>query len=253
MSSLTVIILTKNSENEVVNRIENVLFAQNILIIDDNSQDRAVEVIRNMNNPKVEVSVHALNGNFSAQRNFALQKVNTDWALFIDIDEHVSDGLKKEIFSSIQDVRYNGFFIRRVDLMWGKKLKHGEVGNISLLRLGRVGFGKWKGKVHEKWMIKGSTASLDNELLHYPHPKISEFLEEVSAYSTLRAQELQSRGVKVSILQIIMYPGVKFILNYILKRGYKDGLVGFLVAMMMSFHSFLVRAKLYLLQQHSQK
>ncbi|MFN4212849.1 MAG: hypothetical protein ACK4FL_02720, partial [Microgenomates group bacterium] len=47
------------------------------------------------------------------------------------------------------------------------------------------------------------------------------------------------------IFEIIFYPLGKFILNYFIYLGFLDGPAGFAYAFLMSFHSFLVRAKLY--------
>ena len=70
---------------------------------------------------------------------------------------------------------------------------------------------------------------------------------EINYYTDLRAQELLNNGVKVKIYHIVLYPIAKFILNYIFKLGFLDGLEGLIFAILMSFHSFLVRAKLWIL------
>ncbi len=135
--------------------------------------------------------------------------------------------------------------------MWGRMLKHGEVGNIILLRLAKKGTGKWEGPVHEQWKISGKTELLKNPLDHYPHPTISEFLSEINYYTDLRAEELYKKKVKSTWLSVITYPKTKFILNFFFKRGFQDGLPGLVFAIMMSLHSFLVRSKLWLLWHRS--
>ena len=131
--------------------------------------------------------------------------------------------------------------------MWGKALKHGEAGHMKLLRLARKNTGKWKGKVHEAWMVKGKIGELKNFIMHYPHNSIKEFLAEVDTYTAIRAEELYSKNVQVRWWDVILYPNMKFVRNYILQLGYLDGTAGFVHATMMSFHSFLVRGKLWLL------
>lgn len=133
--------------------------------------------------------------------------------------------------------------------MWGKELRYGEMGNIKLLRLAKKNAGEWKGKVHEKWFVEGKIAQLQNPLTHFPHQSMTEFLQEINFYTGLRAKELYERGIKVPWWSIIVYPKGKFLINYFIKRGFLDGLEGFIFAIMMSFHSFLVRGKLWLLWQ----
>lgn len=245
---LTAIVLTKNEENTIADCIESLLFCDQILIVDDESADRTVDVIKNLNNPRVHVRVHPLDNDFAKQRNFALTQAVGDWILFVDADERVSEELASEIKNIInQESAHEGYYIKRDDYLWGEKMQKGETGNIKLLRLVRKGAGKWMGKVHETLRVSGSTYILANPLMHYPHQNLSEFLREVNTYSTFRAEELFEKKVRTNLFFIIAYPKIKFIKNYFVLSGYKDGVPGFIHAVVMSFHSFLVRAKLYLL------
>lgn len=133
----------------------------------------------------------------------------------------------------------------------GKKILHGEVGEVRIVRLAKKDSGKWHGKVHEEWEVKGALGELLNPLIHTPHQSVKEFVTDVDVYSTLREQELLEQGGSANFVSIILYPAGKFLQNYFLRRGYKDGLPGFMYAMIMSFHSFLVRGKLYLEKSNS--
>ena len=124
-------------------------------------------------------------------------------------------------------------------------MTHGELSQVKLLRLAKKDDGKWHGKVHETLKVIGETGELAQPLLHVPHQNIKEFVSDIDEYSTLRAEELMEKGVSSSVFQVICFPLGKFIQNYIVRQGYKDGIPGMLYALMMSFHSFLVRAKLY--------
>ena len=155
-----------------------------------------------------------------------------------EIEENLSD-----------DTIFAGFLIPRVDFLWGKKLKYGETGNIKLLRLFDKRKGELKGKVHESWVTENAVGRLVNAIYHYPHPTISEFLREINFYTDLRAEELYSQGKKTNAFFIILYPTGKFILNYFIKLGILDGVEGLIHATLMSFHSFLVRGKLFTLWQ----
>ena len=171
--------------------------------------------------------------------------------LFIDADERVSSALWYEIMATINTPfdNYSGFYLKRRDVMWGKELRHGETGNIKLLRLARKDAGKWQGRVHEVWKIKGKTATLNNPLSHFPHQSVAEFLREINHYTDIRANELFEKKIAVYWWEILLYPKAKFLFNYIFRGGFLDGLQGLVFALMMSFHSFLVRSKLWLLRQ----
>lgn len=241
-SSLSIVVLTHNDESKIVDCLDGLGFADELIIIDDNSHDRTVELAKQFTD---KIFVRELNKNFSNQRNFALNNVHSTWGLFVDSDELVSDALRNEILEAIKQKEVSGFYIKRFDYVWGKKMTHGELSQVRLLRLAKKEDGKWHGKVHETWKVIGKTEELTQPLFHVPHQNIREFVSDVDEYSTLRAEELREKGVKASFFHVICYPLAKFIQNYVLRQGYKDGIPGMLYALMMSFHSFLVRAKLY--------
>lgn len=254
MLGISVIILTKNEENNILDCLESIREAGEIIVVDDYSEDRTREIIKNFDN-KIKILKHKFNNDFSEQRNFGLNHARFEWILFIDADERVSEALASEIFQPKADGpmihNVDGFYIKRRDVMWGRELKFGESGNIKLLRLARKNAGKWVGRVHEAWAVGGRVEELENDLIHYPHQTIREFLREISLYSSIRARELHEKRVKVSALDVIFYPKAKFFLNYFVKLGFFDGLPGLIVALMMSLHSFLVRGKLWLLQNEN--
>jgi len=247
---ISVVILTKNEEKNIADCLQSLSWCDETIVIDDNSTDKTVEIAKKAG---AKVYSHPLQNDFSQQRNYGLEKTRNEWVLFVDADERVSSALWYEMMQYTNDPinNYVGFYIKRTDYMWGKELKYGEIGNIKLLRLAKRDAGKWEGKVHEVWKVHGKTLVLNKILRHYPHQSISEFLHEINFYTTLRAAELHRKGVKSYWWTILLYTKGKFILNYIIRGGMFDGLPGLIVALIMSFHSFLVRSKLWLLNQNS--
>jgi glycosyltransferase involved in cell wall biosynthesis len=245
---ISAVVLTKNEEKNIENCLDSLSWCDEIVLIDDNSTDKTVDIAKKKG---AKVFDRSMNHNFSTQRNFGLQKAKGDWVLFVDADERVSSALWYEIMQrtneSFNDV--SGFYIKRVDTMWGKVLAYGETGNIKLLRLAKKDAGKWEGRVHETWKIEGNKATLKNVLDHFPHATVESFLREINYYTDLRSEELYEKKVKSNWFTIIVYPFSKFVLNYIIKRGFLDGLAGLVFALLMSLHSFLVRSKLWLLWQ----
>lgn len=256
---ISAVVLTRNEDRNIKECLKSVAWCDETIVIDDYSDDKTVDIAKSLG---ALVFQRKLDGNFAAQRNFGSEKAKGEWVLFIDADERVSKELVEEIKSRCANLFHSrgenvpaprewldGFYIQRHDVVWNKKLKHGEAGNIKLLRLAKRGSGKWKRRVHETWDIKGPFKTLKNPLLHYPHQTISEFLGDINNYSTLHAQENMKEGKRSSILKIMFYPKLKFLQNWILKGGFFDSGPGFVAALMMSFHSFLAWSKLWLLQR----
>lgn len=242
---LSVIILTHNSARTIADTLASVHFADEIIVVDDNSTDETSVIVKK--NPAVRFVPHQLKDDFAAQRNFGLQLAKHEWVLYIDSDEVVPQDLAQEIIVSMDTSDFSGFRLRRHDVLWGHQLKHGEIGHVRLLRLARRTAGTWVRPVHEEWRIQGTVGDLSYPLLHYPHQTVSEFITEINTYTTRNARYMIEAGEKIYAWQIPVYPLAKFIRNYILRFGFKDGTPGILVALFMSYHSFLTRAKGWLL------
>lgn len=243
---ISAVILSRNEEKNIERAIRSISFCDEVLVIDDFSQDATCELAKKLNATIVE---RKLDNDFAAQRNFALSKARNEWVLFIDADEEVTDELKREILSLTD--RASGYYIKRRDFFWGQKLRYGETmraANKGILRLVNKNAGSWKGKVHEEFVAGSSSlieGTLNGYLNHYPHPTVAKFIAEINHYSTLRAHELKAMGKTGSILEILFLPFFKFLYTYFLLRGFLDGPAGFAYSFLMSFHSFLVRAKLF--------
>lgn len=241
---LTGIVIAKNEQQNLKDCLLALKFCSHLVVVDNNSSDETAKIAKTMGAKVFTVDRSA---DFSFLRNFALKQVNTPWALFIDADERVSAKLAAEISQAILSNHENGFFIRREDIIWGKRLRYGDVSCVDLLRLGRTSAGKWSGKVHEVWNITGSIGRLTTPLDHYAHRDLAAFITSLNYYSGIRAAELVAENKKTNVFEIILYPLFKFIYLWVFKLGFLDGVAGLIHAMTMSFYSFLVRSKLYLL------
>ena len=240
---ISAVVLTKNEEKNLQDCLGSIKWCDEILVIDDNSTDKTIEIAKKYG---ARVFIRSLNNSFAQQRNFGLKKAKGEWVLFLDADERISKEFKKEILKIIDSgSNIKGFYFRRNDFFGNRWLKHGETARVRLLRLAKKDDGQWEREIHEVWMIKGRTAELKNRLLHYPHTTISDFLKTVNFYSTLHARSLKKEGVKAGLFRLIFNPVGKFFQSYILRLGFLDGMPGLITALMMSFHSFLARGKLF--------
>lgn len=242
---LTAVVLTKNEEKNIQRCLKSLDFCDEVIIVDDYSEDSTVEIASKFDK-NIKVVQRKLNNDFAGQRNFGLSKSKNEWVLFVDADEVVTEKLRSEI----KNLKFNkeSFYIRRRDFFWNQELKFGEVKKVrdqGIVRLIKKSSGTWMGDVHEIFHTSKNIGKLDSFLNHYPHPTLKEFLNDINRYSDIRSQELYDRGVKTNIFEIIFLPSGKFIYNYIFNLGFLDGPAGFVYSFMMSFHSFLVRSKLY--------
>ncbi len=245
---ISTVVLTHNSEKTLGNTLGSLGFSDEIIVVDDESTDKTRQIARMY---KATVFERSLNDDFSAQRNYGLEKAKGDWVLFIDADEIVPSSLVREIetVTSASNKNISGYFISRQDYFGGRGLKHGETSHVLLLRLAKKYAGVWIEPVHETWRVTEKTGILKNPIHHLPHNDVAQFLSKINRYSSIRAKFLYAQGKRSSLWQIILYPPAKFFVNYVVKLGFLDGMQGLIMAIMMSFHSFLVRTKLWTLER----
>lgn len=252
---VSAIILTKNEEKSIKDCMESVKWCSEIIVIDDFSTDETIDIAKKLG---AKIYQRKLNNDFAAQRNFALGKANSKWVFFLDADERISNDFSEKIIYSLktQEDNCSGYYFRRYDCIWGREIRHGETGYANILRLANKGMGKWRRAVYEYWDIKGTVnkfSDLDGVIMHYPYQKMSSFVADIDRYSTIHAQENSKEGKKSNLFKIIFFPKIKFLYNYFLKFGFLDGHQGFMVAMLMSFSTYLAWSKLWVFQKRMYK
>ncbi len=243
---VSAIVLTKNEEKNIKDCLESIKWVDEIIIIDDSSSDKTIEISKKYTS---KIYKRNLDLDFSKQRNFGISKASNNWILFVDADERITEELKNEIIGilNFNNHIYDAYKIKRIDQMWGRKIKYAEQGSTKLIRLFKKGKGVSYGKVHEVIKINGKIGELNNCIYHYPHQLLSEFIQELNIYSTIRAEELFTKNIKVNGVLVFVYTLGKFINNYFIKLGFLDGVRGLMLAVLMSMHTFLSRGKLWLL------
>jgi glycosyltransferase involved in cell wall biosynthesis len=244
MNKISAIILAKNEEKKIEQAVKSLTFCDEILVINDDSTDETKTIAENTG---AKVFTHSKKNEFSGQRNWAMEQAKNDWVLFIDADEKVSEDLKFEIKHLKLTDGPESYAIPRRDFFWNTELAYGETRKArtkGIVRLVKKGSGVWIGAVHETFVATGESGKLHSFLDHYSHDTLSEFIEDINIYSSIRAQELALQGKEVSAIELIVFPFGKFVYTYFILGGFLDGAAGFVYSFVMSFHSFLVRAKL---------
>ncbi len=254
MASISAVVLTKNEEDSIGRCLSSLGFCDEVIVIDDGSTDQTRSIAQEHGATVVE---HELADDFSQQRTVGIEQASHDWVLCIDADEEVTPALATEITATLKTSStarttdtgsFGAYRIPRVDYWCGQKLSHGELltaARSGFIRLMQKKSGQWKGTVHETFVTDGPVGQLKNSIIHRPHQSVAAFLESVNHYSTIRATELASLNHRLTLMEIVSVPLGKFLFTYLIRGGFRDGTPGFIYSFMMSFHSFLVRAKLY--------
>ncbi len=242
-TDITGIILYKTGIDQLKKALQSLDWCTHkIILVDGSLIDEKVKTVAKMHS--ANVFLHPLE-TFDDQRNVGLRHVQTDWAMFLDVDEIVSALLAKEIQDAIDQTKNEGFYLHRQDQFMNRTLKHGETSTITLLRVAKTKAGRWERPVHEVWTVSGKTKTLQNPLFHIPHHSIQSFIEKINRYTSLEADLRKKQGKRFSFIDLMLYPLGKLIYNYVVLFGFLDGFPGFAQAWMMSFHSLVLRVKMY--------
>lgn len=245
--------LTCNSEEILDLALSSVEWADEIIIIDDNSTDTTEEICRKYN---AKFYPRKLD-NFSNQRNYGLSKCKNEWVFILDSDEVVTPELREAIFAVLPTVpdSIQGFNILRHNYFMGRWIKGCRCHPNYILRLLRVKDAEFIGDVHEG-MKKINHTILDFPIKHYWVTSIDKYWDKNNLYSTLGAQQMHNKGKKFSLFKLIFEPTYEFIRLYFLKKGIFDGIEGFTICYSSASYAFSKHIKLYYIEKaekHKQK
>lgn len=238
---ITAVILTHNEEKNLPRCLEALSWVDEIVVIDDNSDDKTVEIAKEYG---IRVFVRKLD-NFAAQRNFALSKVETPWVLLVDADEVVTPELREEVKVAIQKGKFDGFYFPRKNIIFGKWIKRSGWYPDWQLHLFRTKKGTYHEPVHEQVEVKGKVGKLKNPLLHYNYESISQYLRKINRYTDIEALSLFEGGYRFSLSDLVSRPTNEFLRRFFAEEGYKDGVHGLALGLLQAFGEVVTLLKVW--------
>lgn len=251
MEKLTVIIPTKNEETNIEAVLQTVQFADEIMIVDSLSTDKTVEIARKYTD---FILLHKFMGH-AAQKNWAIPQATHEWILLVDADERVTPELQKEIQEILTKNPDNaGFWIYRANYFMGKPVNYSGWQSDKVIRLFRKSKCRYNNKrVHEEIIANGEVGVLKNKLKHNTYKGFDEYIKKSVRYTTWKAQDRLPKTSKVTLYHLFIKPGFRFFRHYILKKGYRDGVVGFVISMLSAFSIFATYVKIWILKKEQNK
>lgn len=251
---LSVAIITYNEDRIIGKTLDAVHdLADEIIIVDSFSKDCTQEICARF--PKAKFIQQRFLG-FGKQKNFAIEKCESEWILFLDSDEVLDDEAKQSIKKIISENQpeFNVYEIGFNNIFLGETLKYGGWGNIKRERLFRKGFGKYSEDiVHEEFITPEKKGRLSGKINHYTYKDIYHHIEKSNKYTSMMAEKMYKNGKKSSVLKILFKPLYQFIKSYFLRLGFLDGLVGYYAATTAAFYTFLKYKKLHEIHKFGSK
>lgn len=251
---ISLVIITLNEQEGIARAIESASFCDDIVVLDSGSSDETCEIARNLG---ARVFLEEWRG-FQLQKQRATELARNDWVLSLDGDEAVGSDLREELTALLEKwgngtdqshYKIDGYRFPRLSFNLGRWIRHGGWYPDLQLRLYNRTRAKWVGgQVHERVSAK-KVERLNGNLLHYPFTDHSEQVATNNRYSGLGADALFTKGERFQKRKLFVKPFFKFIETYIFKRGFLDGLPGFIIAVGAAYSLFLKYVKLWEIQK----
>lgn len=240
--TLSIVVSAFNEEKALGRCLASVPFADEIVVVDNESQDKTYEIAKKYTKKVYsQKNILMLNTN----KNYGFSKATSDWILNLDADEEIPKELAREIRSLIEsNPKENGFWIKRKNIIFGKWVKHGLWWPDKQIRLFRRGKGKFPCiHIHEYITVEGQVGELTEPYTHYNYESVSQYLKTIDRASTSEALSLKDMNHQFVWYDAVRFPLSDFLKIYFAQGGYKDGLHGLVLALFQSFYSFTVFAK----------
>jgi len=238
MPEITAIIPAFNEEENIERAILSVRWADEIIVVDSFSSDGTAGLARKLG---CRVLEHAYE-NSAAQKNWAIPQASYEWIFLLDADEVCPDALRDEIRSLLNaGTSHSAFWIGRQNHFMGKKVRFSGWQNDRVIRLFRRDNSRYQVlHVHAEIVTEGTTGRLKNKLQHYTYRNYNQYIEKYERYTTWSARDRLKKTKKVTLYHLLVKPTFRFFRQYIIRLGFLDGRVGFIISAMAA-HSVFTR------------
>jgi len=234
---LSVVILTKNEEARIGKCLESAAWADEIIVVDDESTDRTVDICRE-HNAKVFVRKMDVEG---THRNWAYSKAAHPWVLSLDADELITPELKNEIRGVLAaQPQENGFTVPRRNYIGNYWVRYGGWYPSPQLKLFRKDKFRYEEvAVHPRAFMDGPCGHLKSDLIHYSYRDIDDFVRKLNNQTTREADKWFKQNKPMRLRRFLWRTYDRFMRSYFGKKGYKDGFIGFVIAFFAGLYQFL--------------
>ena len=239
MEKISVIVITRNEEENIESCLNSVKWADEIIVVDSVSKDKTVELAKKFTDKVFEKKWEG----FAIQKRYALSLASNALVLNLDADERVSEKLKEEI----ENLNFSdGYFIPRENYFINRKITTCGWERDFQLRLFKKSKAKVTAKlIHEGFVVDGKIDYLKNPIIHYTFTSIEKSISKINYYSTLQALELYRKKKKVTGGTILSHGLSAFLRYYFSLKGYKDGIYGLMVSLFNSITTLLTYMKIW--------
>ena len=243
---LSVVTIAYNEEANIAACVNSTKgWADEHIVVDDFSSDRTVEIAK-VNNATVFQRKMDIEG---VHRNWAYAKARNEWVLSLDADEEVTEELKEEISSAIASDEFIVYTIPLRTYIGSHWVQHGGWYPGGKLRLFRKSLFKYEEVgVHPRAMYDGKCGHLTKDIILKGYEDFAELFRGLNGQTSLEAEKWFNEKRKIGVGKMLWKACDRFFRTYVRKKGYKDGVVGLVVAVNSAMYQVLSYTKYWELQ-----
>lgn len=244
MTEISFAIATFNEEDDIKDCLESIKWADEIVIFDEKSTDKTVQIAKKYTSKVFLVDHDPM---FHRTKQKAIDKCKGDWIMQIDADERISAALREEIQKTISSPgNIAGYRLPRKSRIFGKWFEHTGWYPDYQVKLFKKGKGHYPCvSVHEMIEVDGELSTLKNDLLHNHYSTMDWFLNRRFEYTKNDANNLIAKKEKITWSDAVKFPADEFFKRFFLWQGYKDGLHGLVLSLLMAFDRLIVFARMW--------
>ena len=229
--TLSVAIITRDEADRIGRCLDSVKdLADEIIVLDSGSTDGTLDIVARYTDKYYSTDWPG----YGVQKQRALAKTQFDWFLSIDADEALDSQMQEWLgeFLTQENSGIAGAKLPWGVTVYGKRLDYGRSARAPLRLARREGARFSEARVHEELCPgPGKIVTARGRLLHFTHRHFGHALEKNLRYSWLSSQQYFDEGRRChSLFSAVLHAVWVFILVYIIRRGFLDGPVGFLIA-----------------------
>ena len=241
---ITVVMPTLNEAAQIRDAVAALAWADEVIVVDGGSSDRTPALARAAG----ATVMHIADRTIAAQRNAGVATARNRWVLALDADERVTDELRLEFESVLAAPQHAAYRIRMQNIYFGCELRHGGWGRDWHVRLFTRERRFVERRVHEQLEPVSDVGSLSAPLKHTPHRDLTHHLEKMICYARWGAEDLRARGRRANVWDVTAVPMWRFVREYVMYAGWRDGRRGLVVAALSACAALLKYAHLFALE-----
>ena len=250
---VSAVIITFNEEKNIERCLSSITKVVDEIIVVDSFSTDATETI--CNKYDVQFIQHEFKGHIE-QKNWAKDQATHDYVLSLDADEALDVELISSIKAAKENWQFQAYRMNRLTNYCGKWIRHSGWYPDTKTRLFDRRYGHWGGtNPHDKFIPNKAekVSFLKGDILHYSFYTREEHLKQIEKFSTIGANALNKKGVKSSLLKIIIKPIARFVKAFFVHKGFLDGSAGFTISRLSAYANYLKYSKLRILQEQTNK